>query len=130
LAANVGIAETGKVVRTMRITRMNRVSSVLLTAGLLGAGAGVLASASPAAESARVQSAAERPAGREVRADGLTLDEFDTLHKQLTRMATERVWSVPWQLSVREARELAARENKPIFLWISNNGGTHPLGPC
>lgn len=60
----------------------------------------------------------------------LTASEFDRLHARLTRMSTEKVWSVPWQLSVREARERAARDSKPVFLWISNNGGTHPLGPC
>lgn len=60
----------------------------------------------------------------------LTVAEFDRLHRKLTAMSTEKVWSIPWQLSVREARELAARENKPVFLWISSNGGTHPLGPC
>lgn len=60
----------------------------------------------------------------------LTVAEFDRLHEKLTKMSTEKVWPIPWQLSVREARELAARENKPVFLWISSNGGTHPLGPC
>src|SRR5688500_5410502 len=104
----------------MRITRMNRVSSVSLSAGLLGASAGVLASASPAAEPVPVPTA-QAPGVGEQGGSALTLREFDTLHEQLTRMATERVWSIPWQLSVREARELAARENKPIFLWISNN---------
>lgn len=56
--------------------------------------------------------------------------EFKRLHQKLTRMSTERVWSIPWQLSVRKARQLAAEKNKPVFLWISSNGGTHPLGPC
>ena len=60
----------------------------------------------------------------------LTKTEFEELHKKLTKMSTERVWSIPWQLSVRKARELAAEQNKPVFLWISSNGGTHPLGPC
>ncbi len=60
----------------------------------------------------------------------LTDAEFQRLHEKLTNMSTERVWSIPWQLSVRTARELAARERKPVFLWISSNGGTHPLGPC
>lgn len=76
-----------------------------------------------------------RPAVAEVAPQGtssgeLTRDEFTQLHEKLTKMSTERVWSIPWQLSVRKARELAARENKPVFLWISSNGGTHPLGPC
>lgn len=60
----------------------------------------------------------------------LTIAEFEKLHKRLRKMSRERVWSIPWQLSVREARERAARERKPVFLWISSNGGTHPLGPC
>jgi len=62
--------------------------------------------------------------------DKLTVAEFEQLHEKLTKMSTERVWSIPWQLSIRKARELAAKENKPVFLWISSNGGTHPLGPC
>lgn len=68
---------------------------------------------------------------RTASADGdLTDAEFEQLHEKLTKMSTERVWSIPWQLSIRKARELAAKENKPVFLWISSNGGTHPLGPC
>jgi hypothetical protein len=68
--------------------------------------------------------------GNENDVQRLTVAEFDRLHHQLTKMSTEKVWSIPWQLSVREARELAAKENKLVFLWISSNGGTHPLGPC
>src|SRR5437879_4548846 len=54
--------------------------------------------------------------------DRLPVAQFDRLHKKLTKMSTEKVWSIPWQLSVRESRELAAKENKPVFLWISSNG--------
>lgn len=60
----------------------------------------------------------------------VTQAEFEQLHQKLTKMSTEKVWSIPWQLSVRKARELAVKENKPVLLWISSNGGTHPLGPC
>jgi len=91
-----------------------------LTGGLLVVGA-VLSQLAPAAE---------KP-GHDGNAQGaLTAAEFNRLHARLTRMSTEKVWSIPWRLSVREARERAARDNKPVFLWISNNGGTHPLGPC
>ncbi len=62
--------------------------------------------------------------------DKLSDAEFNRLHEKLTKMSTERVWSIPWQVSVRKARELAASERKPVLLWISSNGGTHPLGPC
>lgn len=60
----------------------------------------------------------------------LTDAEFERLHGELARMATEKVWSIDWHISLREAREQAARENKPILLWCTNNGGTNPLGPC
>jgi hypothetical protein len=73
---------------------------------------------------------ADEKASRKPAESTLTIAEFEQLHQKLTRMSHQRVWSVPWQLSVREARELAAKENKPVFLWISSNGGTHPLGPC
>lgn len=66
----------------------------------------------------------------EGRAGELGSAQFQQLHRKLVRMSREKVWSIPWKLSVREAREQAARENKPLFLWISSNGGTHPLGPC
>src|SRR5262245_15192150 len=106
----------------MSLTRLN---TSLLTACLVLAGGGVLEDRSLAAD----PPAGEQPAAPEKGqpAPGrLTVAEFDQLHNKLTKMSTERVWSVPWQLSVREARERAARENKPVFLWISSNGGTHP----
>ena len=62
--------------------------------------------------------------------DRLTVAEFNRLHKKLTKMSIERVWSIPWHVSIREAREQAAREKKPLLLWCTNNGGTNPLGPC
>ena len=113
----------------MRTTPPTFASSLLLAAGLFAAGAAVLARPSRAAEPAPV-AAAEEPAAVQIATGPVTDAEFDQLHQRLTGMARERVWSIPWQLSVRDARELAAKENKPIFLWISNNGGTHPLGPC
>ena len=61
--------------------------------------------------------AAERP--RKKKAEGaLTAEEFEHFHQKLTKMSTEKVWSIPWQLSVRKARELAAKEG--IFTGISS----------
>jgi hypothetical protein len=108
---------------------LTKFKPVFWTAGLVLASAGILQWRSLAAD---------RPAGDQAAAlekeqaatDRLTVAEFDRLHKKLTKMSTEKVWSIPWQLSIREARELAAKENQPVFLWISSNGGTHPLGPC
>ena len=50
--------------------------------------------------------------GRPGRADepGLAVAEFDKLHKELTT-AREPWQTMPWQLSLLEARALAAREN-------------------
>ena len=101
----------------MWIAKSRIASAVLLSIGTL---AGVLTYPSLAAELPVVEKAES----------GLTVTEFEQLHQKLTEMSTEKVWSIPWQLSVREARELAAKESKPVFLWISSNGGTHPLGPC
>jgi hypothetical protein len=104
----------------MTITKRLTTAIVLCLVASLGGALGVLAY-----EQGDVVKEKQRPV-----TDRLTVAEFDRLHKKLTKMSTEKVWSIPWQLSVREARELAAKENKPVFLWISSNGGTHPLGPC
>lgn len=100
----------------MPITEFKTATFVLLTIGILVAPRQLL----HAAEKSNVK----------VGATSLTIDEFEQLHQKLTKMSMEKVWSIPWQLSVRKARELAAKEKKPVFLWISSNGGTHPLGPC
>jgi hypothetical protein len=47
----------------------------------------------------------------------LTLEEFNKLHKEV-RPPKDEVWrTIPWKLSLLEAQRLAAREQKPIFLW-------------
>ena len=74
--------------------------------------------------------AAKEPIAKPPDTRPVTVGEFRRLHRKLIKMSNERVWSIPWKLSVRDARELAVKERKPVFLWISSNGGTHPLGPC
>ena len=55
---------------------------------------------------------AKEPAG-----GGLTLEEFNKLHKEV-RPPKDEVWrTIPWKLSLLEAQRLAATEQKPIFLW-------------
>ena len=104
----------------MLISKSRITLALLLAIGMLAATAGVATDPSLAAE---------RP-GKKKAEGALTAEEFEHFHQKLTKMSTEKVWSIPWQLSVRKARELAAKERKPVFLWISSNGGTHPLGPC
>jgi hypothetical protein len=54
----------------------------------------------------------------------LSVAEFDKLHKELTS-AKEPWQSIPWQVSLLEARTLAARDNKPVYM-LCRAG--HPLG--
>jgi hypothetical protein len=56
-------------------------------------------------------------------------DQFDTLHKLIRVQPNEqRFWQVPWKLTVTEAREQAAKEGKPIFVWAGAGGA--PIGVC
>jgi hypothetical protein len=55
---------------------------------------------------------------------GLTPAEFEKLHKEL-RAPREPWQSIPWKLSLLEAREQAVKEKKPVYL-LCRSG--HPLG--
>lgn len=57
--------------------------------------------------------------------DGLTADEFQKLHAQLQPSKNEPWRTIPWKVSLLEARDLAARQKKPVFLWAMDG---HPLG--
>jgi len=57
-------------------------------------------------------------------ASPLTEKEFTELHAQLVPPAAK--WrTIPWQTSLIEAQNLAAKEGKPIFIWSMDG---HPLG--
>ena len=57
--------------------------------------------------------------------DRLTREEFDRLHKEL-QPARDEVWrTIPWKVSIAEARDQAAQEKKPLFMWSMDG---HPLG--
>jgi hypothetical protein len=58
---------------------------------------------------------------------GLTEAEFKKLHKQLQPSKNELWSTIPWKVSVREARLLAAKKKKPILVWAQNG---HPLAGC
>jgi NO-binding membrane sensor protein with MHYT domain len=56
----------------------------------------------------------------------LTPDHFRTLHAAVAPKAkTERWTEVPWQTDLLTARAKAAREGKPLLMWIMDG---HPLG--
>jgi hypothetical protein len=56
-------------------------------------------------------------------------EQFGALHKMIRVQPNEqRFWQVPWKLTVTEAREQAAKEGKPIFVWAGAGGA--PIGVC
>ncbi len=48
---------------------------------------------------------------------GLSAEEFEKLHRELQPPKDEAWLSVPWKISLLEARDLAAVQKKPILIW-------------
>ena len=60
----------------------------------------------------------------ELPARQLDEDEFQKLHQELYQK--DEAWqSIPWKSSLLEAQQLAAEEEKPLFIWAMDG---HPLG--
>lgn len=57
--------------------------------------------------------------------NGLSVAQFEKLHHELQPPTDERWRSIPWHASILEGREQAAREKKPIFVWVASG---EPLG--
>ena len=56
-------------------------------------------------------------------------DQFDRLHRMIRAQPDEqRFWRVGWKLSVTEARQLAAKQGKPMLIWAGAGGA--PIGVC
>ena len=55
----------------------------------------------------------------------LTPAEFRGLHESLIPRHLEKWQTVPWKTSVLEARALATKTGKPLFMWSMNGS---PLG--
>jgi hypothetical protein len=55
----------------------------------------------------------------------LTVADFEKLHRELQPPKDELWRSIPWHVSILEAREQAARDKKPIFVWVASG---EPLG--
>lgn len=59
----------------------------------------------------------------------LTSQQFAEFLTLIKPAAHEMPWAkLSWHASVREAREQAAAEGKPILIW--SGGGSPPLGAC
>ena len=56
---------------------------------------------------------------------GLSEAEFKAVHR-LLQSSDEEAWQkVPWKLSILEAQQQAAKEEKPVFMLVRSG---HPLG--
>jgi hypothetical protein len=56
-------------------------------------------------------------------------EQFNQMHKMICVQPDEqRFWQIPWKLTITEAREQAAAEGKPIFVWAGAGGA--PIGVC
>lgn len=51
------------------------------------------------------------------------VEKFDAVQKLIKPQSGESRWmEIPWQNSLWTAREMAAKEGKPIFLWYGSGG--------
>ena len=66
------------------------------------------------------QAAAQEPAKI-----GLTMAEFEKLHKELQPPKDELWRTIPWHVSIVEGQQAAAKTKKPIFVWVASG---EPLG--
>lgn len=60
-----------------------------------------------------------------MKASELTDAEFQKLHAELQQDTTALWRTIPWKTSVLDAQQVAADEQKPIFIWAMDG---HPLG--
>jgi hypothetical protein len=97
---------------------MRRTKTVGLASLLLAVGATVVSSAWP-------------PVGDQVapRQTKLATETFAQLRQQIRPQPDESRWlEVPWLLDLHEARQKAAAEGKPLFVY--SGGGATGIGPC
>lgn len=63
--------------------------------------------------------------GTITRGDDLDQSQYTELRELLSPDSAELWRTIPWKISVLDARQAAAREGKPIFIWAMDG---HPLG--
>ena len=87
----------------MRLSVLNRAAALAAAAALMGTAWAEQSSTAP----------------------GMTAADFEKLHKEV-RPPREELWrTIPWKISLLEGRDAAAKEKKPIFVWIASG---EPLG--
>jgi hypothetical protein len=59
----------------------------------------------------------------------LSVEEIEKAHRMIKRQPGESRWmEIDWHPNVWEARQKAAREGKPLFLWAGSGGA--PAAGC
>src|SRR5262249_44315402 len=135
-SASVSVLTEG-VLRAMFMTKL-KIAPALLAACMALTGSGWLVkkalTAKPHDPDAQGAQEPKGPASEAGKADkprsvppegGLSLREFQELHKQLEEPKGELWLKIPWKLSLTEARAWAIKEKKPIFMFAPDG---HPLG--
>jgi hypothetical protein len=65
----------------------------------------------------------EKPASQEAWANQALVERFDQVQELIKPQPGESRWmEIEWQKSLWTARELAAKEGKPIFVWFGSGG--------
>ena len=101
----------------MWMTKLKTCALLLLTTG---AGGGLLAQALPP-NPVVVTEAKSKPANSVEMA--MTEAKLTKLRQLIKPQPGESRWmEIPWQYSLWTAREMAAKEGKPIFLWFGSGG--------
>jgi len=68
-------------------------------------------------------------AGLEKEGGNLPVAEFEKLHKMIKPQAGESRWmEIDWYPNIWEARQKAAKEGKPLFIWAGSGGA--PAAGC
>ena len=99
------------------VSRAMQKAAILLSASVVSLGV----YQSPAADK-EAKSGGDRKA-----VAGLTDTEFKQLHDELMHGPGTQWLSIPWKTSIREGRELAVKEKKPILYWAVQG---HVLSLC
>jgi hypothetical protein len=116
-SANVAALTEG-VIQTMLLSKV-KIAAAMLAASLLLAGSGFLAFQALVAK--------EPPQAKK---DAPSAEQFAKLQAMIKPQPGEFAWrdDIPWFTSIQEAREQAAKEGKPILIWVAADG--QPLGSC
>jgi hypothetical protein len=101
--------------KAMLLSKLKMALAAVLLVAALGLGASLMTGLAPSRSAAAAKGAR---AGNEKLPAGLTLAEFKEL-KPILDVKNQPWTTIPWKYSLTEARQLAAKTKKPIFMVIN-----------